>query len=105
MLGLHCYTGFSLVVVNGGYSLAVMCRLLIAVASLVGSMGSGVWSVQAQQLWPESLAALRHVGSSQTKDQTCVPCIGRQILNHWTRDVPTYIFNIKRERVLFPWWM
>ena len=25
-----------------------------------------------------------HLGSSQTRDQTLVPCIGRQILNHWT---------------------
>ena len=30
------------------------------------------------------LVAPRHVGSSQTKDQTCVPCIARRILNHWT---------------------
>ena len=22
--------------------------------------------------------------SSLTRDQTCIPCIGRQILNHWT---------------------
>ena len=30
--------------------------------------------------------------SSQTRDQTHVPCIGRQILNHWTaREVPTII--------------
>ena len=29
--------------------------------------------------------ALRHVGSSWTKDQTGVPCISRCILNHWTR--------------------
>ena len=29
------------------------------------------------------------MGSSQTRDQTRVPCIGRQILNHWTiREVP-----------------
>ena len=27
--------------------------------------------------------------SSRTSDQTCVPCIGRRILHHWTtRDVP-----------------
>ena len=26
--------------------------------------------------------APRHVGSSQTRARTCVPCIGRQILNH-----------------------
>ena len=30
------------------------------------------------------LAALQHVGPYQTKDQTCIPCIGRHILNHWT---------------------
>ena len=29
-------------------------------------------------------AALWHVESSQTRYQTHVPCIGRQILNHWT---------------------
>ena len=29
------------------------------------------------------LAAPRHVGSSQTRNQTRVPCIGRQILYHW----------------------
>ena len=37
---------------------------------------------QAQQLWLTGLIALRHVGSSQTRAQTRVPCIGRQILNH-----------------------
>jgi len=35
VLGLHCCTGFSLVAVSGGYSPAAVCRLLIAVASLV----------------------------------------------------------------------
>ena len=31
------------------------------------------------------LAPLRHVGSSWTdKDRTCVPCLGRWMLNHWT---------------------
>ena len=34
------------------------------------------------------LVALQHVESSQTRDQTQVPCTGRQVLNHWaTRDV------------------
>ena len=28
VLGLHCYSGFSLVVASGGYSLIVVCRLL-----------------------------------------------------------------------------
>ena len=45
----------------------------------------GVW---AQQLHLEALVALQHVESSQTRNRTCVPCIGRLILNHWiTRDV------------------
>ena len=39
------------------------------------------------------LVALRHVEFSQTRDQTCVPCIGRQILNHWTtREVSGDLF-------------
>ena len=40
--------------------------------------------------------APRHVGSSLTRDQTCISCIGRQILNHWTtREVQTVIVLIK----------
>lgn len=38
----------------------------------------------AQRLRHLSLVALLHVESSQTRDQTCVPCIGRKILIHWT---------------------
>ena len=39
------------------------------------------------------LVAPWHVGSSQTRDQTCVPCIGRWILNHCaTREVPENLF-------------
>ena len=41
--------------------------------------GSRAW---AQQLWHSGLVTPRHVGSSQTKDQTRVPCIGSQIPNH-----------------------
>ena len=33
---------------------------------------------QAQQLWLTVLVAPRHVGSSQTRARTCVPCISRQ---------------------------
>ena len=40
------------------------------------------------------LVVLWHVGSSLTRDQTPVPCIGRWILNHWTiRTVPEVFFN------------
>ena len=38
------------------------------------------------------LAALWHVGSSWTRDQTCVPCIERQTFNHWaTRESQEWI--------------
>ena len=47
---------------------------------------------QAQQLWLTSLVAPRHVGSSQTRARTRVPCIGRQTLNHCaTREAPISI--------------
>ena len=37
---------------------------------------------QVQPLWLTGLVAPRHVGSSQTRARTHVPCIGRQIPNH-----------------------
>ena len=39
---------------------------------------------QAQWLRCVGLVALWHVESPQTRDQTCVLCIGGQTLNHWT---------------------
>ena len=40
-------------------------------------------------MWLTGLVALRHVGSSRTRARTCVPCIGRRILNHCaTREAP-----------------
>ena len=48
-------------------------------ASHCGSFSCGAW---AQQLWCKGLVARRHVGSFQTTDQTCGPCIGRWMLNH-----------------------
>ena len=38
------------------------------------------------KLWLTGLVAPRHVGSSQTRARTRVPCIGRQILNHCARE-------------------
>ena len=35
-------------------------------------------------MWDTCYLAGRHVGSSWTRGQTGVPCIARQILNHWT---------------------
>ena len=39
---------------------------------------------RAQWLWCTGLVALWHVRSSRTRDQTVVPFIARQILNHCT---------------------
>ena len=50
---------------------------------------------QAQQLWLTGPVALRHVGSSQTRARTRVPCISRQILNHCaTREALMLIFEV-----------
>ena len=52
--------------------------------------GHGLESECTQWLQRMGLVAQRHVDlSSPTRDQTHVPCIGRQILNCWTiREVP-----------------
>ena len=39
LLCLHCFSGFSLVVMTGGYSLAVVGGLLTVVASFVAEHG------------------------------------------------------------------
>ena len=56
--------------------------------------GAQAPDAQAQQLWLAGPVAPRHVGSSQTRARTRVPCIGRQILNHSaTREAQSNIFN------------
>ena len=55
--------------------------------------GAQAPDVQAQQLWLTGPAAPRHVGSSQTRARTRVPCIGRQTPNHCaTREAPKILF-------------
>ena len=55
--------------------------------------GAQAPDAQAQQLWHTGPVAPRHVGSSQTRARTRVPCIGRQILNHCaTREAPRLMF-------------
>ena len=44
--------------------------------------GAQTPDTQAQQLWLTGPVVPRHVGSSQTRARTRVPCIGRQTLNH-----------------------
>ena len=56
--------------------------------------GAQAPDTQAQQLWLTGPAAPWHVGSSQTRARTCVPCIGRQILNHCaTREALFFIIK------------
>ena len=91
--------GLSLVVASGGYSSLRCAAFSLQWLLLLWSMGSrragfsscGTWAqqlwlagsrAQAQQLWRTGLVALWHVESSGTRARTCVPCIGRRILNH-----------------------
>ena len=78
--------GPSLVVASGGYSLVAVLGLLTAVSSLVAEhrlQAHGLSQLQHVSSLAV-LVALRHMGSSWTRDRTHVPCIGRWILNHWT---------------------
>ena len=95
--------GLSLVAASRGYSLLWCAGFSLRWLLWLRSTGSRpqaqqLWlagsRVQTQQLWRMGLVAPRHVGSSWTRAQTCVPCIGRQILNHCTtREVPPTIIS------------
>ena len=103
VLGLGCCAWAFSSCGEQGLLFIVVCGLLTAVASLVVEhrpQACGLQQLwlagsrsQAQQLWCTGLVAPRHVGSSQTRARTHVPCIGRQILNHCTtRQVPAHTF-------------
>ena len=78
----------------GGFS-CCGARALGAWASVVVAHGLSSCGSQAQQLWCVGLVTPRHVGYSWTRERTCVPYIGRQILNHCaTREVPLYYNDI-----------
>ena len=73
----------SLVVVSGDYSLVVVWNYSLWGLLLWWNKGSRASEFSSCDAWAEL-----HVVFSQTKDQTHVPCIGRQIINHWiTREV------------------
>ena len=103
----------SLVAASWDYSslqcLGFSWRWLLLLQS-TGSRRAGFSScgTQAQQFWRTGLVALRHAGSSRTRDRTCVPCIGRRILNHCTtREVPKslvlYLLTIMCLDIFFYW--
>ena len=80
VLGLRfCARAFSSCGKRGPLFIAVRGPLTIAASPAAEHRAP---DAQAQQLWLTGPAAPRHVGSSQTRARTCVPCIGRQTLNH-----------------------
>ena len=68
----------------GEWELLSGCVLLTAVASL----GAEHRPLAVVAL---GLVVSQYVESSWARDQTCVPCIGRQILNHWTTKVLSFL--------------
>ena len=87
MLGLHCCTEALPSCSKLRLLFIAVLGLLIAVVSLVEECGLleyrvGSWGTQA-------LVATRDVESPQTRNRTCVPCVGKQISIHCTtREVP-----------------
>ena len=81
---IHNYISFaiSFIVASRNCSLAAVLKLLIVLASLISE--HGLYSVWASVLVVHKLSCPHHVGSSSTRNWTCVPCIGRRVLNYWT---------------------
>ena len=87
MLGLHCCSGFFSSCSELGPLSRVTRRLLTVTASLVAAQAQSSWLLacraQVQWRWHMGWAASLHVGSSQTRNYTCVFCIGRWTLYFW----------------------
>ena len=111
VLGLRCLCQLSLVAVSGGYS-SLQCTGFSLRRSLLLWMEHGLQQLQhvgfsswgqalEQSLRSCGLAASWHMESSQTRDQTHAPCIGRQILTHYaTREILCIFFSCFFVRVL-----
>ena len=83
---------FSLVVESRSYSLVEVRGLLIVVALLLWSISCRcISSTVVAHLG--SVATPQHVESSWTRDRTLVPCIGRQIPNHWATRKSSMVFK------------
>ena len=80
-LGLHCVCEHSLVVARWVYSLAGCVGFLLDWFSCCGLWALGAW---VSAVVVHGLSCPRHVETSWVRDATGFPCIGRQILNHWT---------------------
>ena len=82
-------------VAEGGLSLVQWVGLLSSCRALTSHCGGlsycGAQAVGCSDsvVGAQGLGCPMHVGSSWTRGNTCIPCIGRQILNHWiTTEVP-----------------
>ena len=112
MLGLHCCVAFvscseqgllSSCRVQGshcgGFSFCGAQPLGGATSVVAGRSGRGSWALEhwLSSCGTRRFVAPRRVGSSQSKDRTRVPCIGRQTLNYWTtrRALPVFLFVFK----------
>ena len=89
-LGLHCCASGLLSSGVRGLLLAAASLCKACALERMGLKTCGSWAqqsnsglrLQARGLCCTGLVAPRHVGPSQTRDQSHVPCIGRQTLNH-----------------------
>ena len=77
--------GLSVIAVSGHYSLLAMHGLLMRSFPLLQSSTSRACRLSncSSRALEHRLSGSRHVGSLQTKDQTCVAYTGRWILYHW----------------------
>ena len=93
VLGLRfCARAFSSCGEWGPLFIAVRGPLTVAVSLVVEHR---LQTRSLSSCGSRTLVAPRHVGSSQTRARTRVPCIGRQILNHCTtREALEGIFNL-----------
>ena len=100
VLGLHfCARAFSSCGKQGPLFIAVCGSLTIAASRC----GAQVPDAQAQQLWLTGPVAPWHVGSSQTRARTRVPCIGRQTLNHCATREALILFIFKIYLFIYFW--
>ena len=90
--------GLSLVAASGGHSSSRCAGLSLSRPLLLRSTGS---RRAGSAIVAHGPSCPRHVGSSQTRAWTRVPCIGRRIPNHCaTREAPGLIILIDIDRLL-----
>ena len=72
------------------------CRGFSCCGALALDRGASVVASHGLSSWASGLVVQQHVGSSLTRDQTLVPCVGRQTPNHCTPGKP-FVFNLLRK--------